>query len=103
MKFFSMQNSAKVKQVIDNFEFERAGPKQYLSQTEVDVLAFMGDELNQHGRRKDWSPMGSMAKAIINAKAVDDIERAEDAKANGGDIGKCNTMIENYRHFSLAN
>jgi hypothetical protein len=27
-------------------------------------------------------------------KAVDDIERAEDAKANGGDIGKCNTMIE---------
>ena len=47
--------------------------------------------------------MGSMAKAIINAKAVEDIERVEDAKANGGDIGKCNTMIENYRHFSLAN
>jgi len=94
MKFFSMQNSAMVKQVIDNFELERAGPKQYLSQTEVDVLAFMGDELDQHGRGKDRSQMGSMAKAIIDAKAVEDIERAEDAKANGGDIGKCNTMIE---------
>ena len=40
-----MQNSAMVKQVIDNFEFERAGPKQNLSQTEVDVLAFMGMKL----------------------------------------------------------
>ena len=94
MKMFSMQNSSIVKQVIDNFEFEKAGPKQYLSQAEVDVLAFMGDELDQHGRGKDRSQMGSMAKAIIDAKAVEDIERAEDAKANGGDISKCNTMIE---------
>ena len=38
--------------------------------------------------------MGRMAKAIINAKAFEDIEHAEDAKANCGDIGKCNTMIE---------
>ena len=47
MKMFSMQNSSIVKQVIDNVEFEKAGPKQYLSQAEVDVLAFMGDELDQ--------------------------------------------------------
>jgi hypothetical protein len=52
MKFFSMQNSAMVKQVIDNFEFERAGPKQYLSQTEVDVLAFMGMNLISTGVEK---------------------------------------------------
>ena len=48
MKIFSMKNSAMVKQVIDNFEFERAGLTQYLTQAEVDVLAFIGGELDQH-------------------------------------------------------
>ena len=41
-----------VKQVIDNFEFERAGPKQYLSQTEVEVIAFMGMNLISTGMEK---------------------------------------------------
>ena len=53
------------------------GPKPLLSQTEIDLLALMGNELDQYGNGKDRMQMAAMAKTVIDAKARENIETAE--------------------------
>ena len=89
-------NLAKFEDAIKNIDFGNGGgPKPFLSQAEIDLLAFMGDELDQHGTGKDRRQMAAMSKNVIDAKAREDIEIAEHMmQCHGVDTEQYEIMID---------